>query len=104
MTNKYSKTSVVIEDPSTDEWAVSFTSHNPEREDCIDCKTEADAWRLKHIYDQTRAALTKACDRIADGHQTYEEAATAEMWADRFLSEANGRDQRRPTPDTKQNL
>ena len=58
-------------------------------EDCIDCKTEADAWRLKHIYDQTRAALTKACERIADGHQTYEEAATAEMWADRFLSEAN---------------
>lgn len=41
---------------------------------------------MKRIYDQTRAALTKACERIADGHQTY---ATAEMWADRFLSEAN---------------
>ncbi len=49
--SKYNKSAVVIEDPSKNEWAVSFTSHNPERDDCVDCKTEEDAWRLKRIWD-----------------------------------------------------
>ncbi len=33
-------------------------------------------------------ALLLACKRIADSGQTYEEAATAKMWAERFLEQA----------------
>jgi hypothetical protein len=47
---------VVIEDASTGEWSVSFTNHNPDREDCVDCRTEEDAWRLKRIWDASHSA------------------------------------------------
>ena len=36
--------SVIIEDEEG--WSVSFTNSNPEREDCVDCKTYEDALRL----------------------------------------------------------
>ncbi len=45
----YSKIAVVIEEESG--WSVSFTDSNPQREDCVDCATEADAFRLKQIWD-----------------------------------------------------
>ena len=53
--SKYNKTAIVIEYPATDEWAVSFTDHNPEQEDSIDCKSESDAWKLKKIWDEAMA-------------------------------------------------
>jgi hypothetical protein len=55
MSKKYNNTAIVIEYPHTDEWAVSFTDHNPEPEDSIDCKSEADAWKLKKIWDEAMA-------------------------------------------------
>ncbi len=35
-----------------------------------------------------RAAFDLACARVADGPQTYEDAATAETWATRFIDAA----------------
>ena len=36
-------------------------------------------------------ALRLACERIADGPQTYEEANTADVWMARYLKEAEGK-------------
>ena len=55
--SKYNKTAIVIEYPATNEWAVSFTDHNPEQEDSIDCKSESDAWKLKKIWDEAMANI-----------------------------------------------
>jgi hypothetical protein len=37
-------------------------------------------------------ALMLACERIADGPQTYGEADTAEGWLERFISQAAAED------------
>lgn len=52
MNKKYTKTAIVIEGIPGPDWAVSFTNSNPDREDCVDCKTKDDAWRLKGIWDE----------------------------------------------------
>lgn len=56
---KYSSTATVIEDASNDEWSVSLTNHNPEASDCIVCKTEQEAWKLKTILDLLLGALNQ---------------------------------------------
>lgn len=59
MNNKYRPLIVVADglpdDPKT-EWGVSFTSHNPELEDYVACKTQLDAFKLKAKVDSIIAA------------------------------------------------
>lgn len=41
---------------------------------------------VEALYEK---ALLLACERIADSDQTYEEATTANFWAERFLDQAS---------------
>jgi hypothetical protein len=43
---------IVIHTPETNEWGVSFTSHNPEPEHYVACKSEADAFRLQKLFKE----------------------------------------------------
>ena len=44
---------VVIEDPNTDEWGLSFASHNPEEKDYVAVASEADAYKLQKIIEES---------------------------------------------------
>jgi len=46
---------VIIEDEEG--WSVSLTSSNPEREDCIDCRTYEDAERLYNFGNYIHNSL-----------------------------------------------
>ena len=44
---------VVIEDPETNEWGLSFSSHNPEEKDYVAVASEADAYKLKKLIEDS---------------------------------------------------